>query len=136
MTKPNRKQPSALGVGRLLIAVYGILATAASVRALYQLVFKFQDAPIAYSLSALSALVYVLATFALARSKSSAKWLSIAKVAVWFELVGVVLVGTLSILIPALFQHASVWSLYGIGYGFVPLVLPVLGLLWLRKKGA
>lgn len=136
MTKPNRKQPSALGVGRLLIAVYGILATAASVRALYQLVFKFQDAPIAYSLSALSALVYVLATIALARSKSSAKWLSIAKVAVWFELVGVVLVGTLSILIPALFQHASVWSLYGIGYGFVPLVLPVLGLLWLRKKGA
>ncbi len=136
MTQPNRKQSSALGVGRLLIAVYGILATAASVRALYQLVFKFQDAPIAYSLSALSALVYVLATIALARSKSSAKWLSIAKVAVWFELVGVVLVGTLSILIPALFQHASVWSLYGIGYGFVPLVLPVLGLLWLRKKGA
>lgn len=132
----NRKQSSALGVGRLLIAVYGILATAAAVRALYQLVFKFQDAPIAYSLSALSALVYVLATIALARSKSSAKWLSIAKVAVWFELVGVVLVGTLSILIPALFQHASVWSLYGIGYGFVPLVLPVLGLLWLRKKGA
>lgn len=132
----NRKQSSALGVGRLLIAVYGILATAASVRALYQLVFKFQDAPIAYSLSALSALVYVLATIALARSKSSAQWLSIAKVAVWFELVGVVLVGTLSILIPALFQHASVWSLYGIGYGFVPLVLPVLGLLWLRKKGA
>ncbi len=132
----NRKQSSALGVGRLLIAVYGILATAASVRALYQLVFKFQDAPIAYSLSALSALVYVLATIALARSKTSAKWLSIAKVAVWFELVGVVLVGTLSILIPALFQHASVWSLYGIGYGFVPLVLPVLGLLWLRKKVA
>lgn len=132
----NRKQSSALGVGRLLIAVYGILATAASVRALYQLVFKFQDAPIAYSLSALSALVYVLATIALARSKTSAKWLSIARAAVWFELVGVVLVGTLSILIPALFQHASVWSLYGIGYGFVPLVLPVLGLLWLRKKGA
>jgi hypothetical protein len=132
----NRKQSSALGVGRLLIAVYGILATAASVRALYQLVFKFQDAPIAYSLSALSALVYVLATIALARSKASARWLSTAKVAVWFELVGVVLVGTLSILLPALFQHASVWSLYGIGYGFVPLVLPVLGLLWLRKKGA
>jgi hypothetical protein len=132
----NRKQSSALGVGRLLIAVYGILATAASVRALYQLVFKFQDAPIAYSLSALSALVYVLATIALARSKASARWLSTAKAAVWFELVGVVLVGTLSILLPALFQHASVWSLYGIGYGFVPLVLPVLGLLWLRKKGA
>jgi hypothetical protein len=26
-----------------------------------------------------------------------------------------------------------VWSSYGSGYGFVPLVLPVFGLLWLRR---
>jgi hypothetical protein len=26
-----------------------------------------------------------------------------------------------------------VWSGYGSGYGFVPLVLPVFGLLWLRR---
>lgn len=136
MTNLSGKQASSLGIGRLLIAVYGILATAASVRALYQLVFKFEDAPIAYLLSALSAGVYVLATIALSRSKKSSKWRSVARGAVWFELVGVLVVGTLSLLLPAIFQHASVWSLYGIGYGFIPLVLPVLGLLWLRKEGA
>jgi hypothetical protein len=27
-----------------------------------------------------------------------------------------------------------VWSDFGIGYGFVPVVLPILGLLWLRGK--
>lgn len=136
MTNQSGQQASSFGIGRLLIAVYGILATAASVRALYQLVFKFEDAPIAYLLSALSAAVYVLATIALARSKKSPKWRSVARGAVWFELVGVLLVGTLSLALPAIFQHASVWSIYGIGYGFIPLVLPVLGLLWLRKEGA
>jgi hypothetical protein len=30
------------------------------------------------------------------------------------------------------FPDQTVWSLYGVGYGFVPLVLPVLGLLRLR----
>jgi hypothetical protein len=136
MTNPNRNASGSLGIGRLLIAVYGILATAATVRALYQLVFKFADAPIAYSLSALSALVYILATVALAKSKSGAKWRSIANVAVWFELVGVLLVGALSLVLPTLFQHASVWSLFGVGYGFVPLVLPILGLIWLGRKGS
>ena len=48
------------------------------------------------------------------------------------ELVGVLTVGTLSIVDPAAFPRATVWSTYGIGYAFVPLVLPVLGLLWLR----
>ena len=136
MTNSNRNASGSLGIGRLLIAVYGILATAATVRALYQLVFKFADAPIAYSLSALSALVYILATVALAKSKSGAKWRSIAHGAVWFELVGVVVVGTLSLLVPSLFQHSSVWSLFGVGYGFVPLVLPILGLIWLGRKGS
>ncbi len=135
MTNRKPKGSSALGIGRLLIAVYGILAIAASVRALYQLVFKFEDAPIAYTLSAMSALVYLLATLALAKSKVSPRWRAIANGAVWFELIGVLVVGTLSIILPALFQHASVWSLFGIGYGFIPLVLPVLGLIWLRKRG-
>lgn len=128
MTKNQR----ALGVGRLLIMFYGVLATASTVRALYQLLRKFDDAPLAYALSALSALVYVLATIALARSGST--WRRIALATVIFELVGVLTVGTLSITHAELFNHASVWSGFGIGYGFVPLVLPVLGLIWLRRQ--
>jgi len=48
------------------------------------------------------------------------------------ELAGVLAVGTWSLADPATFPDATVWSGYGSGYGFVPLVLPVFGLLWLR----
>ncbi len=117
------------GPGRLLIAIYAIFALAATARAGYQLLTKFSDAPLAYSLSALSALVYIVATIALARNLRK-----IATVSLVFELVGVLLVGTLSIVLPADFQHATVWSLYGVGYACVPLILPVVGLWWLRKS--
>lgn len=121
-----------LGVGRLLIAVYGVFALSATARALYQLITKFEQAPLAYSLSAISAVVYIFATVSLAKTSLR----QFAKYAVWFELVGVVVVGTLSFLTPELFAHPSVWSGFGIGYGFVPLLLPVLGLIWLRKQRA
>jgi hypothetical protein len=121
---------STLGSGRLLIAVYAIFAVSSSARAIYQLTTKFSDAPVAYSLSALAALVYILATIALA--KSELKTLALATII--FELAGVLLVGILSYLFPELFQHPSVWSKFGQGYGFVPLVLPIIGLLWLRKR--
>jgi hypothetical protein len=118
-----------LGPGRFLIAVYAVFALSAGARSVYQLIFEFEQAPISYSLSLLAAIVYILATVLLSIS-SVRKY---AKFAVWFELLGVVIVGTLSIVLPELFNHPSVWSGYGIGYGFVPLVLPVLGIFWLRK---
>ena len=49
------------------------------------------------------------------------------------ELAGVLVVGTLSLILPDEFPDATVWSVYGRGYLFIPLVLPVLGLLWLRR---
>ena len=123
-----------LGIGRLLIAIYAIFALSASARASYQLIREFDQAPLAYSLSAISAAVYVLATISL--TKQSAKWQRIAKVTIWFELIGVILVGALSLLLPEFFAHPSVWSGFGAGYAFIPLVLPVLGLIWLRKHHA
>lgn len=123
-------QPKTLGIGRLLIAVYAVFAISSSARALYQLATKYEDAPLAYSLSALAAIVYVLATFALAQPKLQ----RIALFTITFELVGVVSVGLLSYTNPELFAHPSVWSKFGQGYGYVPLVLPILGLIWLRKN--
>lgn len=123
------KQPKTLGVGRLLIAVYAVFAISSSARAIYQLATKFEDAPMAYSLSALAALVYIVATIALARPK----FRRLAWITIVFELAGVIAVGLLSFTLPELFAHPSVWSKFGQGYGYVPLVLPVLGLLWLRK---
>lgn len=123
-----------LGIGRLLIAVYAIFAISATARASYQLIREFDQAPLAYSLSAVSAIVYVIATISLARQQP--KWQSIARLTIWFELLGVLLVGMLSLVLPELFAHPSVWSGFGAGYAFIPLLLPVLGLLWLRKNNA
>lgn len=123
-----------LGIGRLLVAVYGVFAISATARALFQLLTKFEEAPLAYSLSAVSALVYIVATVSLA--KSGTTWRRISFWAVMFELIGVLLVGLLSLLVPEYFAHPSVWSGFGIGYGFVPLLLPFLGLLWLRSQRA
>ena len=116
------------GAGRALIAVYGLFALAATSRAAVQIATRYSEAPLAYLLSALAAVVYIVATISLARG-----WRRAALTAVLVELIGVLAVGTLSLLEPAAFPRATVWSLYGIGYGFVPLVLPVLGLLWLRS---
>jgi hypothetical protein len=130
-TKPVTKSKN-LGYGRLLIAVYAIFALAATARAAYTLAVKFNDAPVAYILSAVSAVVYILATVALA--KTGRNWTRIARIAVIFELVGVISVGTLSFTHPELFAHPSVWSGFGKGYGYVPAVLPLVGLYWLAKR--
>ncbi len=118
------------GPGRALIAVYGIFAIAATARALYQIATKFGEAPLAYLLSAFAALIYVLATVALARGGPT--WWRVAVLCCSIELVGVVTVGLLTIFDTAAFPDDTVWTDFGRGYGFVPLVLPVLGLLWLR----
>ena len=47
-------------------------------------------------------------------------------------ILGVLVVGTLSYVDRAAFPDKTVWSHFGSGYGYVPLVLPVIGLLWLR----
>jgi len=124
-------RPTSAGIGRVLIAVYGILALAALGRSTYQILTKFDEAPIAYALSALAAVVYVLATIALIARGTV--WFRIAIVAIGFELVGVLVVGTLSVVDPMLFPDDTVWSAFGRGYAFIPLLLPVLGLLWLRR---
>jgi uncharacterized membrane protein len=122
----------ATGPGRLLIAVYGVFALAATARAGFQIATKFSEAPIAYLLSAVAAVVYIVATFSLARPGARAYRISL--VAVSIELIGVIAVGLLSIVDAEAFPHETVWSGFGRGYGFVPLVLPVLGLLWLRRN--
>jgi hypothetical protein len=122
-------QKQNLGVGRALIAVYAVFAVSASARALYQLFREFEQAPVAYSLSAVAAVVYLMATVSLANKKLN----KLAWIAVTFELVGVLSVGILSFVLPDLFAHPSVWSKFGQGYGFIPLVLPILGMFWLRK---
>jgi hypothetical protein len=119
------------GPGRILIAVYGVFALAATSRAAVQIATQFSVAPIAYVLSAVAAVIYCAATFALAKATIFSR--RVAMVAIVVELVGVIAVGAFSYTAPEDFPDATVWSHFGQGYGYVPLVLPVLGLLWLRR---
>jgi hypothetical protein len=122
----------AVGVGRVLIAVYAILAIGATARAVFQIATMFDQAPLAYTLSAVSGVVYILATVALILP--GIVWYRIAWVTISFELLGVLTIGTLSLFDPVLFPKATVWSQYGIGYVLIPLVLPVLGMIWLYRR--
>jgi hypothetical protein len=130
--EPPASQPTSTrtGPGRLLVAVYGLFALSASARALVQIATKFSHAPVAYLLSAFAGVVYIIATVTLTAGSPTARRIAVLSCSV--EFVGVLGVGTWSLVDPAAFPDATVWSGYGSGYGFVPLVLPVFGLLWLR----
>lgn len=143
--QPRSSSSRAVGVGRVLVVVYAILALAATGRSVTQILERFSEAPLAFSLSALSGVVYIVATIALiARGPV---WYRVAWVTICFELAGVLIIGTLSVAAPAVLglhsidpfgRTSTVWSAYGLGYLCIPLVLPVLGLLWLyrRRPGA
>jgi hypothetical protein len=113
----------------VLIFTYAVFAVAATGRSAYQLATQAGDAPVAYALSALAAVVYIAATLGLAREGEG--WRKVAWVACGTELAGVLVVGTLSVFDEQLFPDDTVWSAYGAGYGFFPLVLPFAGLAWL-----
>lgn len=126
---PAGPRHSGTGPGRLLVAVYGFFAIAAGARAGWQLATRWDEAPVAYLLSALAAAIYLVAAIGLGTNRARGVVLACCAV----ELAGVLVVGTASLALPEAFPRATVWSYYGVGYGFVPLVLPILGLLWLRR---
>ena len=118
------------GFGRVLVAVYGLFALAATARSLVDIATKFSDAPLAYLLSAFAAVVYIVATVSLARGDVASR--RVATVAISIELVGVLVVGAASFVFSDAFPDQTVWTGFGSGYGFVPFVLPFVGLWWLR----
>ena len=122
------------GGARLLVVVYAIVAVAATARSAVQLFTRFDEAPVAYLLSLLAAVVYIIATVALSRAGRTSR--RVATAALVFELSGVIVVGTASLVFPDAFPRATVWSTYGSGYLFIPLALPIIGLWWLRRTSA
>jgi len=132
-TTPKRRGP-----GRLLVSVYAVLAVAATARAGFELATKFSQAPLSYALSAFAAVVYLVITVCLIRDTDNAR--RVAQVGMWIELVGVLVVGTWSVLDKEAFTNpetgkvvSSVWYWYGRDYLFIPLVLPIAGLWFLRR---
>jgi O-antigen/teichoic acid export membrane protein len=119
------------GPGRLLIALYALFAMAATSRSAVQIATKYDEAPLAYALSAVAAVVYIVATICLIRGTRRAR--RVARVALIFELAGVLGIGTLTLIDPQAFPDQTVWSDYGLGYLLLPLIVPALGLVWLRR---
>lgn len=119
------------GPGTLLVWLYGVMVVGAVSRSIYQIATEFDRAPLAYSLSAVAGLVYGFITYTLVRGGETAR--KAALVCCAAELVGVLTVGTWTLLDPSAFPDATVWSDYGMGYVFIPVLLPLSAIYWLRK---
>ncbi|WP_443078904.1 hypothetical protein [Streptomyces sp. NBC_01497] len=132
--RPGKRTKLVSGPGIVLVWLYGVMTVGAASRSVYQIASDFGRAPLAYSLSAVAALVYVFITYTLVRGGETAR--KVALVCCAFELVGVLTVGTWTLLDSSAFPDATVWSYYGAGYILIPVALPVTGILWLRRSRA
>ncbi|MEU9759344.1 hypothetical protein [Streptomyces sp. NPDC047985] len=132
-TDTGEKQPFELGSGpgRVLLWFYGVFTVAAASRSIVQMILDFDRAPLAYVLSALAAAVYGFITYSLARGGERARRSALVCCAA--ELLGVLVVGTWTMVAPSAFPDATVWSDFGMGYLFIPVILPVTGIIWLRR---
>ena len=128
--EPVQEESPPTGPRRILLAFYAIFALAATARAVVQIATQFQAAPLAYLLSLFSGIIYLGATIGLATNQPFSRPLAWASCSA--ELVGVLVIGTASLIDPDAFPHDTVWSRFGSGYGYFPVLLPILGLLYLR----
>ncbi|WP_086831060.1 hypothetical protein [Streptomyces sp. NRRL B-24572] len=120
------------GPGMLLVWLYGVMSVGAVSRSIYQIAGEFDRAPLAYGLSAVAAVVYVFITYTLVRGGEKARRAALVCCAA--ELAGVLIVGTWTLVEPSAFPDATVWSDFGYGYIFIPVLLPLTGIWWLRKS--
>ncbi|MEU3605109.1 hypothetical protein AB0E83_06575 [Streptomyces sp. NPDC035033] len=122
------------GPGMLLVWLYGVMSVGAVSRSIYQVSTEFDRAPLAYALSAVAAVVYVFITYTLVRGGEAARRAALVCCAA--ELAGVLVVGTWTLVEPSAFPDATVWSDFGYGYVFIPVLLPLTGIWWLRRSRA
>mgnify|MGYP007059438601 CR=1 FL=1 len=123
------RSPFIRRAGTVLAISYPVLALSTAFRSGYQLFLK--EVVVSYTgpiLSGVAALCYLTATIGFAYRRRWAWWLSV--LVLGFETLMTLIVGTLSIINPEL-VGSTVWRLFGIDYGFFPLVQPLLGLAWL-----
>lgn len=126
------RSPFIRRAGTVLAISYPVLAISTAFRSAYQLFLK--EGVVNYTgptLSAVAALCYLTATIGFAYRRRWAWWLSV--LVLGFETLMTLIVGTLSIINPEL-VGSTVWRLFGIDYGFFPLVQPLLGLAWLFHR--
>ncbi|MBO7938005.1 MULTISPECIES: hypothetical protein [Streptomyces] len=120
------------GPGIVLVWFYGVMVVGAVSRSAYQIATDFDRAPLSYTLSAVAGLVYGFITYSLVRGGETAR--RAAQFCCAAELAGVLIVGTWTLIEPSAFHDSTVWSDYGMGYVFIPVLLPLSALYWLRRS--
>ena len=68
MSETSAARTLRTGPGRVLVAVYAVFALAATARGGFQLATKFHEAPLAYTLSLIAGVIYLVAAIGLARA--------------------------------------------------------------------
>ncbi len=106
-----------------LLLAYAVLFLAALGRSSVQLSTKAADAPVAYALSAVAAVLYGVIAVALWRG-----WRRLALIGTSVELAGVLIVGAWTEIGPGNWPDQTVWTGFGSGYGWIPLLLPIVAL--------
>jgi hypothetical protein len=125
-TKASRSASDILGF------FYGLWAFSALGRSSWEYLFKQNVTT--YAPAHLSTFVGVLYIFIIVGLRHrSPRWWWATLVLLAVELVGVLIVGTIDIIWHP-FPYATVWSSYGRGYFFMPLLLPFAGLWWMLRK--
>jgi hypothetical protein len=110
---------------------YTVLAVAALSRSTYQVATGVATgrAVAAVALSAVAGVVYLVAAIALRRGTAGS--IRLGRYCLVVELAGVLSVSLIELAVGG-FGRAAVWSGFGVGYGYLPVVLPIIGL-WLTR---
>jgi hypothetical protein len=124
---------AARGAPDVLAFFYGLWAFSALGRSSYEYLLKNPRPAnlVPAHLSTFVGLLYIFIIVGLRRRSPRAWWVTLALLSV--ELAGVLIVGTLDVVWRA-FPYATVWSQYGRGYFFMPLLLPFVGLAYMLRQ--
>lgn len=122
-------RPRSLGLGRIVLAVYWIFGLVTSAIAVVDLVNHGQGALGPRFVSLLGGLVYLVAAAALTHNGRRMRVVGWSCVVV--ELLGPIIVGLVGLGIPEVSGARSVWADFGADFWYLPIAIPVVGLVWL-----
>jgi hypothetical protein len=123
---------SVRGASDVLGFFYALWSFSALGRSSWEYLFKQNVATyVPAHLSTFVGVLYIIIIVGLRRRTPRWWWATLALLIV--ELAGVLIVGTIDVVWQP-FPYATVWSKYGIGYFFMPLVLPFVGLAYLLRQ--
>lgn len=113
-----------------LVFFYGLWAVAAISRALYQYAVRRPPDLTPTHISLFVGALYVLIILGMRRRSPAAWRATLALLAV--ELLGVLVVGAVDVVWRP-FPYTTVWSGFGAGYLYMPLLLPAAGIWWMLR---